>query len=323
MRTLLGLAAAAVAALVFVQAAAPAAPAHSVAIFYYPWYGTPAQDGSYEHWSQNGHTPPGDLYSAFYPALGAYSSTNQRVLGRQMAEIATAGVDEVIASWWGRGSKTDLRLTAVLRAARRRGLAVAAHIEPYGGRTPETVAADVTYLSGLGIGDVYVYRAEDDPAAAWAAVRGSMPPVRLFAQTAHVGFAAAAAFDGIYTYDILTYDGDKFVRLCDQARRLRLLCAPSVGPGYDATRAGEVAALKSRRAGATYDAMWTAALDAQPDLVTITSYNEWGEGTQIEPARTARGYRNYDGAWGLRGPAASSAYLARTAYWAARFHDLR
>ena len=323
MRMLLRLAGAAFAALVFVQAAAPATPAHTVAIFYYPWYGTPAQDGSYEHWSQNGHVPPTDLYSAFYPALGPYSSSSRRVLDRQMTEIAAAGVDEVVASWWGQGSTTDLRLTAVLRAAKRYGLTVAAHIEPYGGRTPETVAADVAYLSGRGITDVYVYRAEDDPAAAWSAARSSMPPVRLFAQTAHAGFAAAAGFDGVYTYDILTYDGDKFIRLCDQARRLRLLCAPSVGPGYDATRAGEAAAVKGRRAGATYDAMWPAALGAQPDLVTSTSYNEWGEGTQIEPARAARGYRSYDGAWGLRGPAACSVYLARTAYWAARFHGLR
>ena len=33
-----------------------------------------------------------------------------------------------------------------------------------------------------------------------------------------------------------------------------------------------------------------------------------------------RGYRAYDGAWGLTGAAAESAYLMRTAYWAARFH---
>src|SRR5205823_9002066 len=60
--------------------------------------------------------------------------------------------------------------------------------------------------------------------------------------------------------------------------------SPSVGPGYQGRRAGEDAGVKARRNGATYDSMWNGALAARPPLVTITSFNEWGEGTQIEPA---------------------------------------
>ena len=33
------------------------AHAGTVAIFYYPWYGTPAQDGDWQHWNQNNHRP--------------------------------------------------------------------------------------------------------------------------------------------------------------------------------------------------------------------------------------------------------------------------
>jgi hypothetical protein len=33
--------------------------------------------------------------------------------------------------------------------------------------------------------------------------------------------------------------------------------------------------------------MWNRALDAGSDVVSITSFNEWGEGTQIEPAAIA------------------------------------
>ena len=69
--------------------------------------------------------------------------------------------------------------------------------------------------------------------------------------------------------------------------------------------------------------MWRGAVKARADLVTITSYNEWHEGTQIEPARPGRrGYQCYDGAWGLRGHAAETAYLDRTAYWVRRFTRL-
>src|SRR5438034_4299529 len=30
---------------------------------YYPWYGTPARDGAYQHWTQAGHVPPDDIAS--------------------------------------------------------------------------------------------------------------------------------------------------------------------------------------------------------------------------------------------------------------------
>ena len=73
--------------------------------------------------------------------------------------------------------------------------------------------------------------------------------------------------------------------------------------------------------------MWAAAIAARPDWVTITSYNEWGEGTQIEPARAYAGqapsdasFASYDGAWGLHGPAAERAYLDRTRYWVTRLN---
>jgi hypothetical protein len=305
---------------ILMLAAAGAAAAAPVAIFFYPWYGTPKLDGGYQQWSQNGHEPPKDIYSPYYPARGVYSSSNERVLDRQMADIAGAGVNQVIVSWWGRGSPTDNRLTAVIAAARRHRLAVAIHIEPYGGRTIETVAGDVATLALQGVHDFYVFHAEDIPATAWAALRPTLPPVRLFAQTGLVGFASAGRFDGVYTYDIMTFGGQKLGRLCGQAHRLGLLCAPSVGPGYDALHADGDEQIKPRVDGATYDDMWKAALAAAPDLVTITSYNEWGEGTQIEPARPRAGYLNYNGAYGLKGRAAKRAYLWRTAYWTRRAH---
>jgi len=78
--------------------------------------------------------------------------------------------------------------------------------------------------------------------------------------------------------------------------------------------------LRPRLDGATYDQMWRAAVRAAPEVVTVTSYNEWHEGTQIEPAQPiGRAYASYEGAWGLTGLSAARAYLYRTAVWADRY----
>jgi glycoprotein endo-alpha-1,2-mannosidase len=291
-----------------------------VAIFFYPWYGTPALDGAFQHWGERGSSPPAAIASAFYPARGLYSSGDAGVLAAQMREIAAAGVDEVVTSWWGWGSVEDLRLPAILRAARAAGLTVAIHLEPYAGRTPASTAADIERLRGHGITDFYLYAPDADGLPwDWGAMNAALEGVRVFAQTGRVGYAKRWGFDGLYTYDIVTYGGQSFRRLCAQARRQGLVCAPSVGPGFDARWAVGDVRVKPRRNGGTYDAMWQAAIGARADLITVTSYNEWHEGSQIEPARAVGRYRGYDGAWGQVGRAAEQAYLVRTAYWSARF----
>jgi hypothetical protein len=300
-----------------------------VTAFYYPWYGTVARDGAFQHWAQHGHVPPDDIASAYYPLRGLYSSSDRLVVGAQMDEIRAAGIDEIAVSWWGRGSPEDTRLPEVIAAARADGVAVAAHLEPYDARSVASTEADVTYLRTLGVTTFYVYRPLDLAVADWAAAKASLHAggARLFAQTALVGAAAAAGFDGVYTYDIVVYGGSKFARLCAEAHAVKLVCAPSVGPGYDARRGSGDTVVKPRRNGATYDSMWKMALAAHADRVTITSYNEWHEGTQLEPAspRVHRrgGYRylSYDGAWGLHGRAAEQAYLARTRYWSDVFRS--
>ena len=297
------------------------APVQS-AVFYYPWYGNPSHDGAYEHWQQNGGRPPQRIASAYFPARGVYSSGDRALVGAQMREIAATGVDQVVVSWWGRGSLEDTRLGLTVVAARAAGLSVAAHVEPYPGRSAASVEVDIAYFRRLGIADVYVYRADDVAAEHWAAVNDRFDAqTRVFAQTGRVGRAAAGHFDGVYTYDILVWGGGSFRRICAQAHAAGLLCAPSVGPGYDARRAAGDPRLKPRRDGATYDAMWRAALASGGDLVTITSYNEWHEGTQIEPARARSGYRSYEGAWGRHGRRAETAYVDRTADWVSRLEQ--
>jgi glycoprotein endo-alpha-1,2-mannosidase len=308
--------------------AGPAAASSRVSVFYYPWYGDLAHDRIFLHWHQRGHEPPASIASSFYPLRGVYSSGNPRILQAQMREIARAGIGQLISSWWGRGSVEDLRLREVLGTAWANGLSVAAHLEPYAGRTVVTTEADIQYLRELGITDFYVYAAFEQQAPAdWAAMNDRLEGVRIFVNTNLVGKAAKGHFDGLYTYDVLVYDGSSFARVCEQARRHRLLCAPSVGPGYDARRATGDPRVKPRRNGARYDTMWRAAVRARADVVTITSYNEWHEGTQIEPARVGPApgeipYQTYTGAYGLTGSKAARAYLLRTALWSRRLDAL-
>jgi hypothetical protein len=294
-------------------------PSPEVAIFFYPWYGTPVRDGAFQHWSQHGTQPPSSIASSFYPARGIYSSSDPGVLRSQMEEIAGVRVGVVIVSWWGQGSVEDQRLPEVITTARSSGLDVAVHIEPYVGRTPETVAADVAKLHALGVTDFYVYDSSAYDDASWASVNRTLTGVRMFANTSLPGKAAAGGFAGLYTYDVYAYDGSSFPRMCASARKLHLVCAPSVGPGYDGRAVGD-ARLRPRNDGATYDGMWRSALRAHADMVTITSYNEWHEGTQIEPAAVAGlQYESYDGAYSLHGKAAQRAYLDRTAWWIGEF----
>ena len=292
------------------------------AIFYYPWYSTPVRDGRWAHWyveRDGAHV----LSTPYLPTRGLYSSSNARIVAAQMREIATTGVGTIVVSWWGFDSPEHDRLLLVEEAATRLGIEVAIHLEPYRGRTPARAAEDIARLRDEGgFTDFYVYDADRDPAADWKAALSPLTGVRIFGHTTLVGRAKASGFDGLYPYDVVTWNGALFKRLCAQAHAAGLLCAPSVGPGYDARLATRHETVRLRNDGRTYDRMWKTAIAANADVVTITSYNEWQEGTQIEPARIALGKPSYEGAWGKSGVAAQRAYLDATSEWIARFEEL-
>jgi hypothetical protein len=302
--------------------------------FYYPWYATQSRDGGWRHWDQGGHTPPDDIGSDYYPVREAYSSNDPAVLDGQMAEMANAGIDEIVTSWWGQGSYEDHALAGVVGAARAHGVRVAIHLEPYDGRSVASVASDVAYLDALGFHEFWIYEAMQLPGDQLGGVLNAFPNDVFMAETGSVAavqsgtlarWAAAAQFNGVYTYEAVRYEGADLVAFCASARRVGLVCAPAVSPGFTSIRAGgSPSYARSRDNGATYDQRWMGAIGAHPDLVAITSYNEWHEGSMIEPAMpkclsASFCYLNYDGAYGLFGTAAGAAYLGRTGVWSARY----
>jgi hypothetical protein len=61
----------------------------------------------------------------------------------------------------------------------------------------------------------------------------------------------------------------------------------TVMPGNDDTRTGRPDAyVRERRGGNFYRESWRAAFTTYPDWIIITSWNEWVEGTMIEPSVT-------------------------------------
>jgi len=99
----------------------------------------------------------------------------------------------------------------------------------------------------------------------------------------------------------------------------------SVGPGYDDTRIRpwNHANKKAREHGKYYETQWIAALAAKPDIVSITSYNEWHEGTQIEAAipKTIQVTINSEGSYSYEdySPLEPNYYMDKTHEWAQKF----
>jgi hypothetical protein len=315
-----------------VVAMAPRArPGHvGSAIFYYSWYGDADDDPSWFHWRNNHHSPPHDIAANFFPTRGAYSSRDFAVLDQQMAEIRAAGVETIVVSWWGLGSFEDQALVGVVSAAGRHGLRVAIHHEPYPGRTPDSVQRDVLHLRNrFGISEYWIYLADGPPPESWQTLTSVFPDVTFWAHGHSPSnglrgifqtYARRAGFDGVYSYDPVRYSPDDFKRFCGHARSRGLRCSPSVSPGYDGRRGVPDDTVRDRLGGTRYDESWTGAFASGADLISITSYNEWHEGTQVEPARagTCAGaycYSSYEGAYGQTGAAAETAYLGRTAFW--------
>ncbi|WP_327350952.1 ThuA domain-containing protein [Streptomyces sp. NBC_01304] len=314
-----------------------------VHLFYYPWYGSPATSGSWRHWAQGGHTPPEDIGADLYPALGPYDSgDHEGAVAQHMKWVARSGAGVLVYSWWGRGGYEDTLAKGVLDAAEREGIKVAWHIEPYQGRTAQSVADDVTYLNE---------RYGSHPAFYRSAAHGNKPAFYVFESLKITDWAPLdqvtgsnivlaqttdttkiAHFSGLYTYDgIAGATAPGWKQAGDYARAHDLIWAPSVAPGYIDDRAvpGNTTPTLGRDNGAAYDKQWSNALapaiGGSPTWVSVTSFNEWHEGSSIEPADSTppagHDYQTFDGAYGTTGEAAETAYLDRTAYWVKRFEE--
>jgi glycoprotein endo-alpha-1,2-mannosidase len=104
-------------------------------------------------------------------------------------------------------------------------------------------------------------------------------------------FFVESGFDGFYTYFasegfVYGSTSENWKKMSQFALAHDLIFIPSVGPGYSDTRIRpwNGANFKSREGGEYYRRMFEKAKTVKPKFISITSFNEWHEGTQIEPA---------------------------------------
>ena len=222
------------------------------------------------------------------------------------------------------GFPTDPLIPLLLDIAEKHAIKVTVLIEPYENRSALTVTKDMKYIYKHYFNHpafykhrsvdrygharllplIYIYDSYLTPVSEWRQVlkpgtKGSIRQskhdfvaIALLVQETDKRFILEAGFDGFFTYFAsvgFSYGSTtaKWSQLAKFAKQQDLLFIPSFGPGYDDTRVRPWNSKnsKGRKDGRYYREMFQAALRANHGgILSLTSFNEWHEGTQIEPA---------------------------------------
>ena len=253
------------------------------AAFYYPWFP--------EGWTQQGGHP----FTRYHPAAGLYDSSDPAVIKNQISAMQYGGIDAGIASWWGRGSRTDRRMSALFDAAAETTFRWALMYEPesHANQTAAQIesnlryiesqyASEASYLRVDGRFVVFVYGDANDGcnmAKRWDGARqiGAYIMLKIFS-----GYQKCANQpDGWYQYspDVggISVPGNSY----------------SISPGF--AKASESSPRLSRDV-ARWELDIRHMIASRARFQLISTFNEWGEGTAVESAQewsSASGYGLY------------------------------
>jgi hypothetical protein len=288
-----------------------------VLAFYYGWYGNTASTGHWVHWQSVDAANHHIANSTDFPLLGAYDSHDAVIVEKQVETARAAGITGFIASWWGPGSFEDSGMPLLLAAAAKHKLSVSAYYEKIAGDDAasriKAAVGDIDYLlthygtdkawlraGGKPVLFVYGRALHELSPVDWQEVtvqvrRDNLGGVVLIADSLDPGFVSA--FDGASTYNITGQTQHKSpaeIRAWAFVAYLKMIAAAGPGkistvtiiPGYDDRKTGRPPPrpVTDRWGGETYRELWQAAIAAAPDYVLITSWNEWHEGSEIEPS---------------------------------------
>jgi glycoprotein endo-alpha-1,2-mannosidase len=286
-----------------------------VMAFYYTWYGRPENHGNWFQWHDVKPDEHDIASSTHYPARGAYDSHDPETIDYHIQLAKDHGVDAFICTWWGQGHFVDRAFTRVLDRAKEKDFEVTIYwedapdegwkkvsqavddlvyvLEKYGSH-PAFLKIDgkpVIFVYGRVMGQISM---DEWPRVISLAQQRYGEDFILIADGYKEGYARL--FDGIHTYNIAGWvQGKKpdklrelssgsFTKAVQIARNNAKISCITIIPGYDDTKIRTPGLNTERMDGETYRILWEQAIDANPDWVLITSWNEWHEGSEIEPS---------------------------------------
>ncbi len=294
----------------------PASVERRVLAFYYPWYGIPEGPGGAGrtvHWGKIDAANKDIAASTHYPTLGAYDSHDPAVIDQHCRWAKAAHIDTLIVSWWGHGDYTDRAMPKILDGCKQNGLQACIYYETVPKpKTAEAAAKDIikvlekygsheAHLKVDGKPVVFIY----GRAVGELGLTGWLEAVKLIKAGYKGGavvigdqfsYGAARVFDGVHTYNTagslkgLSLDGlekwapgtyGSWVQLANQAGKISTI---TVIPGYDDTKIRKPGLAVDRFDGELYRTEWRHAIEADPHWVLVTTFNEWHEGSEIEPS---------------------------------------
>jgi hypothetical protein len=266
-----------------------------VLAFYYTWFG-PADFAR----GQMLDTP-----------ADPYDSTQTATIERQVREAAGVGIDGFITSWSGIDTPSDANFANVLDIASQNNFKATVYFETdsvarHGGVQVQLQAMLAKYanhpafLHWNGKPVVFFWRPQAiGGVAQWGALRTAVDPSN--GQIWSVDTTDASyldVFDTIHFFSAGKWDANTnqgqvqkqwraVVDNYNKQHKTNRLWVGGVIPGWDESRLQpprQNAKVFARRDGALYNETWEGAKSSNPEWITITSWNEWFEGTQIEPA---------------------------------------
>jgi hypothetical protein len=225
------------------------------------------------------------------------------MIQKHIQEAQAAGIDGFIMSWYGNGDRTDRNLGQLLDLGARTGFRATIHFE-----TPHFWGADdveaqlrafydqrinhPAILRYQGRPVIFFWRVSTFDNGTWSAIRDAVDPGHTaiwIADGDNFGVLAGDAWDGISPYAI-AWSGNPAAQLPSWAAKARAvapekLYIPPVSPGCDDSAARKATCIQDRAGGSYYQATWDGAMTSGPSwAVTVSTFNEWMESTQIEPS---------------------------------------